>query len=1098
MGRRRFVLSDSAKTRDPRTDRSTQQPTLSSLSTRLPCSYSLLFKEKALELERSLEDLNEQLSSVRTESNAKDDLLAKQAKVTEEAIAGWEKAEAQALYLKQQLDDALFRKKSAEERVIETDVALKECMQQLRVVKQDQQLFINNAALKISREQEKIVMLEQRLIETNKRLTELVIENGNLNRIIEVKEQLLKELSESKSKSESKLTEVIARLDSSEKLNASLKYEVCILQKEIEIRNEEREFNRRSADAAHRQHLESIKKIAKLETECQKLRVMVRKRLPGPAALAKMRNEVEILGEYATETRKKRTEIGLENFYDTSSKDMTSLVTRLRAIQDENKILKESLTKKNNELQASRIMFARTASKLSQVETQLEELSKGQACFELAKSSPVSHDLPLSSILENGGNEDNVSCAESWASALISELEHFKCGKLTAPSCKSVAISELSLMDDFVEMEKLAVITVDKHFESQFSMLRDNSECLATKESCTEPDPTEETDKELVAIKDLSHFSETNNETQVKELSLENHPIWLQDILRVILKKHHIMQKSLNAILDDVRAALGDWDGSIEPKYSDTLHCNDKLPQQPKNTSSDTFDRAISTHLVNGKSSIQLCQSNLEKPVLKLIELVEGIIQRNIKSKNGRQGLSIDNEGASLANRYIACAFLWEGSELTTILENFVAVCNDLLHGKVDLQQFTAEVTSTLDWIINHCFSLQDVSDMKETVRKHMNADESYTDNELKALTYTTKDIDKLDTHEESSISEERNIPSSSTNALYILSRMEDIESKLKDENERLKHEIMGMESIKNDLEVMLKTSSVKNEELIAQIHQSEESISNLQKELAILKESKVKIEDHIISQNLTNEDLETQLTVAKAELNEVRRKFSALEVELEQKSNCCEELEATCLELQLQLESPSSKEASKDMRPEEKKIQAECDIVAASEKLAACQETILNLGKQLKALASPKDASLFDKVICSPAASKSNQWPQSLDNIKSEGYSKNEEGNSRNKKQIVCTKAPNPLFSASDNPNANLSLNKMNESPIRGITQPSPEKSLGELSGLTNSSKRKGGPDVGMLMVAPKRQGGLSFLRKLLLRRKRNSFKKLALPLGA
>ena len=45
-------------------------------------------KEKALELERSLEDLNEQLSSVRTESNAKDDLLAKQAKVTEEAIAG--------------------------------------------------------------------------------------------------------------------------------------------------------------------------------------------------------------------------------------------------------------------------------------------------------------------------------------------------------------------------------------------------------------------------------------------------------------------------------------------------------------------------------------------------------------------------------------------------------------------------------------------------------------------------------------------------------------------------------------------------------------------------------------------------------------------------------------------------------------------------------------------------------------------------------------------------------------------------------------------------------------------------------------------------
>lgn len=35
---------------------------------------------------------------------------------------------------------------------------------------------------------------------------------------------------------------------------------------------------------------------------------------------------------------------------------------------------------------------------------------------------------------------------------------------------------------------------------------------------------------------------------------------------------------------------------------------------------------------------------------------------------------------------------------------------------------------------------------------------------------------------------------------------------------------------------------------------------------------------------------------------------------------------------------------------------------------MAECQETILNLGKQLKALASPVEAPLFDKVISSPA----------------------------------------------------------------------------------------------------------------------------------
>ena len=33
-------------------------------------------------------------------------------------------------------------------------------------------------------------------------------------------------------------------------------------------------------------------------------------------------------------------------------------------------------------------------------------------------------------------------------------------------------------------------------------------------------------------------------------------------------------------------------------------------------------------------------------------------------------------------------------------------------------------------------------------------------------------------------------------------------------------------------------------------------------------------------------------------------------------------------------------------------------EIIVASEKLAECQETIVNLGKQLKALVAPKDAS--------------------------------------------------------------------------------------------------------------------------------------------
>ncbi|KAG6511288.1 hypothetical protein ZIOFF_029347 [Zingiber officinale] len=916
-------------------------------------------KEKNLELEKSVESLNEQVTSARIESTAKDDLLAKQAKVAEEAIAGWEKTEAQALSLKQQLDGVLLQKKTAEERLVARDTELQECMQQLRGVKEEQKLVVNNASLRIAREQEKTRMLEQRLVETDKKLSELVAENGNLKRILEAKVQSLAELNEAKSKLEENFTDVMSRLDASEKLNASLQYEVCILQKELEIRNEERDFNRRSTDAAHRQHLESIKKIAKLEAECQRLRVMVRKRLPGPGALAKMRNEVEVLG------------------YDSSTKDGSSIAKRLHAIENENKVLTESLTKKTNELQASRIMLARTASKLSQVETQLEDLSKGKA----------------------GGNEDNLSRAESWASALISELEHFKSGKPTAPSCKSVAVSDLSLMDDFVEMEKLAIITVDKHFDTSLSAIADSNSCVTIKES-------EANCRDLVPLMEVvSSCNEANEGKQFKYLSLENYPIWLQDILRVIIQKHHIMQKSFCSILEDVQSALGNWDSSIVAKsYSEKV-------MQTKCTLSDFFDEGITTD----------SRSDLEKPVCKLVELVEGMIQKCRESKTG-QSLSSGNE-------YLARTFLWEISDLTTVLQNLIAACKDLLTDKIDLQKLIDEVSSTLDVIISHSFSIQDVSDMKATIRKHMVADELGSEHVLKSV--------------------------SVSNALHILFRMEDMESKLKDENVRLNSEIVSIKSKREDLEDMLKTSGANNEALKAQLQESEASISNLQKEIENFKEAKEQIEEQIANQISINEDLATQLTLARAELNQALQKFTSLEIQLAQRSNCCEELEETCLELQLELERASSEETPKYiMRPEDKQqIPTECDIIAATEKLAACQETILNLGKQLKALASAEDGPLFSNVSTTTPKSNNHRL-QLIDHMSKEGHSES------------C------------------------DPSVSDEVHMSPENL---------SDKHKGDPDERKLMIVAKKQdAGASLLRKILMQRRRKGSTRLELPVGA
>ncbi len=71
------------------------------------------------------------------------------------------------------------------------------------------------------------------------------------------------------------------RLEAMEKENSSLKYEVHVLNKELEIRSQEREYERKAADNAGKQQHESVKKIAKLEEECNRLRVLIRKKLPG-------------------------------------------------------------------------------------------------------------------------------------------------------------------------------------------------------------------------------------------------------------------------------------------------------------------------------------------------------------------------------------------------------------------------------------------------------------------------------------------------------------------------------------------------------------------------------------------------------------------------------------------------------------------------------------------------------------------------------------------------------------------------------------------------------------------------------------------------
>ena len=825
--------------------------------------------------------------------------------------------------LKQELDEALNLGVAAKERLRHLDAALKQCMQQLTSLKEEQEQRVCDAVMKKSKEFEKTQKnLEDNLRETRARLTDLTDENTHLSKALLTKEKLIEDLRKLKSQADTEFKALMARLDSTEKENAFLKYEFRMLEKELEIRNEEREFNRRSAETVHKQRLEGVKKIAKLEAECQRLRVLVRKRLPGPAAVAKMKNEVEMLGRDQTEMRRKKlnsTTGGLiardspvEKSSEISSKKMSVLIERLCEVEEENKTLKEILTKKKNEIHSPRLVCGRTSSRFGQPEAQLGESPKSQKTLDLVSCSPRSNEHSLRSGFDIG-SDDGISSSGSWANALILELEHFRHAKLKNPSeCKTI-VSDMSLMDDFVEMEKLAIVSADTPFQSSHVPSNAKNVFANTLEKVSAGCPLDSTGKELVPVtQDYSSSTDTKWETQSKDGSVRKSRDWLQDVLKVMLEQNQVSNRSLRELLNDIKIALGFVnDPSVaeadKAASSGQLGETDSQPISGFITwkSADTSPVAGSLHEVSGIDTLiegaghHQTQSDLSKSVCKIIELIKSFNLTSLTDSNSpNEGSERDKSSSPCMNSptpadYLVHVFRWKSSELSTVLFQLINICNDLLSEKADFEKFVGELASSFHWIMNNCITLQDGSSRREKIKNHFGWGASQSESE--------PEVGAEGGHESKRQSYGWPLCAYLNDQSFF--EMEKVQSNLQEENRGLKDELRKVESAKKDLEAKLQSATDNSQALMKQLEESEQSIGSLRTELETLKDSKGLIEDQIENQKLINEELHTQLTVAKAKLNEVLQKFSALEVEFEDKSNSCQDLEATCLELQLQLE---------------------------------------------------------------------------------------------------------------------------------------------------------------------------------------------------
>ncbi|KAL5562486.1 hypothetical protein UlMin_032233 [Ulmus minor] len=994
--------------------------------------------EKGLGSDRSGKSLNEKLASVLLDSTVQEGNVTKDGKIEEKTITGKSKREEEATF--QEVDEG------AKGRSSRSDAELKECMEKLSVVQEEQEQKIRDAVMMNSREYEKALnKLEEKFAEASEQLTSLTVENSNLSKALLVKEKVIEDLNRRKSQADAEFSALMTRLDSIEKENAFLKYEFHMLEKEVQIRIEEIEYYRHSAEASQKLHLESVNKIAKLEQECQRLTLLARKRLPGPAG--NMRSDVQFMRRNQTEMRRRKQsptkdlivrDAMLENSPESPSKNMNFVIEKLRFMEEENKALREILSKKSTE-PLLRALHAQATSGFPGAELQLGELSKGQHSMELARCSPLETKPSMSSDLDLY-SEDGFSSSESWAGALLSELEHFRNGKLNdPPNRRARRASDISLMDDFVEMEKLAIVSAE-----------------------TTP-------------------GNGNTFTDRKETATDKSFDWLQVVLSAMLKQKQISKRSLEELFEDIKIALGYINSPMaheadNPAEADPFQISGYLTwNSPKKSSiQNSLNGALNRNAPMEANGNQHVQCNLSKPISKIVKLIEGINPPSLVSDSTPDSLSESDQkikSSPTSADYFVRVFQWKRSAINGVLQRFSRACDDLLDQRANVENFVEELASALDWILNNYVTPQEAVSTRDKIKKHFGWQE--------LRNFPIGELDMVQSEEQSlgwpllASREDQDAPV----------KPEKVQLTLQEENSKLKDELKNITSLKEEMEAKLKSATEKCEALMIQLRESQQSIGSLQAELDSLKESNGTIEDQVENQKLINEDLDTQLTVAKAKLNEVFQKVSSLEVELEDKRGCCEELESTCLELQLQLESDTRKETPKERaNQEEKQSQSGWEITTASAKLAECQETIVNLGKQLKALASPREAALLDKVFTTSATSiaakdKLNKRSSLRDRMLAEEDTKAEILKSAKTMETTSsTDAQKPSPTDSNNHNSSLSPIVLVQTPL--VSQSSNSKT-------SNNS-------VGALAIVPsKKRGGFDLLRKLLRRRKKGNSQK-------
>ncbi|XP_050230372.1 filament-like plant protein 4 [Mercurialis annua] len=907
------------------------------------------YEQQVESLEDEIKELNENLSAANSEMITKDNLVKQHAKVAEEAVSGWEKAEAEALALKNHLESVTLSKLTAEDRAAHLDGALKECMRQIRNLKEEHEQKLQDVVLSKNKQCEKMKLeLEAKMANLDQELLQSAAEYAAISRSLQERSNMLIKISEEKSQAEAEIEHLKSNIESCEREISSLKYEHHVISKELEIRNEEKNMGLRSAEVANKQHAEGVKKIAKLEAECQRLRGLVRKKLPGPAALAQMKLEVESLGRDYVDSRQRRspvkppsphlsavTEFSLDNAQK-FQKENEFLTERLLTMEEETKMLKEALAKRNSELQASRNLCAKTASRLQSLEAQASSLPKSSPSSVVQipiggySSQNMSNPPSLTSMSEDG-NDDDRSCADSWTTSLVSEVSHLKKEKNGEKSNKTKAAQHLELMDDFLEMEKLACLNENGSVDISDSRNNNTSEVL-NGDTSTEVTPSKDTLSEEQKMSDSSvNHASSNRDLSAADSGsdIDQTPLMkLQSRISMLLESAS-NDADVGKVLEDVKQIMQNAHGALnqnsiscvlkEVPTSDAT-CNG--PTSPEDTSI-TGDKEItvSQDIKADTATVSLLSQDLAASISSIHDFVLFL---------GKEAMALHDTSP-------------DGSDLSQKIEDFSLTFNKVL----------TENTSLVDFVLDLSNVLAKAGELRFNVLGYRGSETEINSSDCidKVALPENKILERNSSGESyqngcshiSSPASNPEVPDDG-NLLSAYGSNTTVCKVSVEEYEELKSEKINMAS---DL-----ARCAENLEMTkCQLHETEQLLAEAKSQLASAQRSNSLSETQLKCMAESYRSLEARAEELETEVNLLRAKAETLETEFQEEKRFHWDALNRCKELEEQLQVKESCSVCSSAADADINAHQDKELASAAEKLAECQETIFLLGKQLKAL---------------------------------------------------------------------------------------------------------------------------------------------------